>query len=848
MLKFLACALTFVALLSGGPSQAKGPARTQLSAAQAQTPAPPPAAPEVAPPIAAGPEAPEPAPAGPELDKIHAALKQIETNLDRHNLTDPELVAFRQLIDPVADSAHAIIGRLEPRLAAIQTRLDQLGPKPDDKSEPESPAVTAERADQQKSYDGVNELLKHARLIAVQAQQTATQIAARRRALFTRSLFVRTSSITSATFWIDVWREAPEHLGAVQSVFRNWINGINNRLDGHRLLFYWGSVALIFLLYAPLARLARRVLARSPDAKDPGRFLKILGAWWVALTLAAPPIAAVYVISAVFDAFNLSNARLEPFFLALSDGVFRVAITVGIARGLFAPTRPNWRLPKLSTPVCERVARVAISVAAIVSLTRASEALNDVVGASLAFSVALRGLGALIGAITLGVGLWGIGGAAAADEAAGDCLGPDLTGQRDWFGLLRVLAWTITLAVVVSILTGYAAFGSFLLDQVALTGWVGCLWFMSTVLIDEAIATGLKPTSRISQRLVASSGLRRGSLEVLAILMGGVMKLALFIIAAYLILAPWGVQSADVPSDFRAAFFGFKVGDVTISLSSIAMAVLIFGLSYAAIHTLQRWFNSSLMPLLGLDSGLSNSIKTSLGYVGFVIAAGLALSYLGLNVEKLAIVAGALSVGIGFGLQSIVNNFLSGLILLWERAVRVGDWIVVGSDQGFVRKINVRSTEIETFDLAQVIIPNSSLITGVVKNLVRNDRTGRLTIPLTVAGTADPERVREVLIAVAKTHELVLKLPAPQILFMGMSANALDFELRAYVGDVEKLFRVRSDLHFEIFKRFKAEGFFVGAAPEPTKIQIQGLDHFEKFQKPISDFASDLPLRSAANR
>jgi len=315
-----------------------------------------------------------------------------------------------------------------------------------------------------------------------------------------------------------------------------------------------------------------------------------------------------------------------------------------------------------------------------------------------------------------------------------------------------------------------------------------------------------------------------------------------------LALAPWGVQSADVPSDFRTAFFGFKVGDVTISLASIIMSVAIFGLSYAAILTVQRWFNTQLLPHFSLDSGLNNSIKTSLGYIGFVVAAGLALSYLGLNVEKLALVAGALSVGIGFGLQSIVNNFLSGLILLWERAVRVGDWIVVGADQGFVRKINVRSTEIETFDLAQVIIPNSSLITGVVKNLVRNDRTGRLVIPLTVAGTADPERVREVLIAVAKTHELVLKMPAPQILFTGMSASALDFELRAYVADVEKMFRVRSDLHFEIFKRFKAEGFFIGAAPEPTKIQIAGIEQLEKYQKSAGDFAPEPPLRSAANR
>ena len=117
---------------------------------------------------------------------------------------------------------------------------------------------------------------------------------------------------------------------------------------------------------------------------------------------------------------------------------------------------------------------------------------------------------------------------------------------------------------------------------------------------------------------------------------------------------------------------------------------------------------------------------------------------------------------------------------MWERAVRVGDWIVVGGDQGFVRRINVRSTEIETFDRAQVIIPNSSLITGVVTNLVRNDRTGRVVIPLTVATSADPEQVREVLIAIAKANQLVLTIPAPQILFTGMSTSVAQFRAACF--------------------------------------------------------------------
>ncbi|MGH6800141.1 MAG: mechanosensitive ion channel family protein, partial [Methylocella sp.] len=363
------------------------------------------------------------------------------------------------------------------------------------------------------------------------------------------------------------------------------------------------------------------------------------------------------------------------------------------------------------------------------------------------------------------------------------------------------------------------------------------------------IGAGFTPTARVGRRLVTSIGFNRNSLELAGVLLSGGIRLALFVVAAVLVLAPWGLQSSDVPIDFGTAFFGFKVGEVTISPFSIFIAIGLFALAFGIFHAVLQWVDSKLFPHMNFDLGLRNSIRTSLAYLGFLVAVGLALSYLGLNFEKLAIVAGALSVGIGFGLQSIVNNFVSGLILLWERAVRVGDWIVVGGDQGFVRRINVRATEIETFDRAQVIIPNSSLVTGVVTNLVRNDRTGRLAISLTVAASADPEKVREVLFAIAKSHELVLKIPAPQILFTGMSPGTLNFELRVFVGDVETSVRVRSDLHFEIFRRFKEEKFFDTPAPGATKVELVSFEHLESLAKPFDEISTaNRPKRGAPGR
>ena len=535
MLKYLACLTGLVALLAIAPAR-EAPAKqapvqkqdkAQAPAAipgpangQTSQPAGPPAPPRPAPPAQA--------PIGPALDKLSASLKQIEASLERHDLTDADLQALRQQIDPISDAVAGVLDRLTPDLARIKARLDQLGPKPDDSAPPENPAVTAERAGQQKLYNDTDELSKRARLLGVEADQTGATVTARRRTLFTRSLFARAASIANPALWAGVWHEAPGYAAAIKAVFSEWFDDIDNRLDGQRILVFSGVLALILLLCLPRSWLARRLLERSPAIPEPSRFHKILGAWWVALVIAVPAIAMLYIIGLVFQAFDLTNARLQSFMQASGEAVIRISAAAGLARGLFAPARPNWRLPKLGDPVAAGIVRAAISLACIVSLTRLFEALNDIVGASLPVAVAMRGLAAIMGAIMLGVELWRFGNSA----SAGDCLGPEVAKQRDWFDLLRVAAWAVTFAISGSVLIGYVAFGSFLLDQFFRVCVISCALFMLIVLAEEAISEGLTPTTRLGHRLITSIGFNRNSLELTGVLFAGLIRLVLFVVAA----------------------------------------------------------------------------------------------------------------------------------------------------------------------------------------------------------------------------------------------------------------------------------------------------------------------------
>ncbi len=605
--------------------------------------------------------------------------------------------------------------------------------------------------------------------------------------------------------------EASRDLGAARSMSADWFTALGANLTGLRGIVFWALLVLVVGSYWPVSWLARRVILRSERAKTPNPLQKILVAWQV-LFAAGLPIAAAAAIGAIFEGFGLIDTT-QSLPRAIFIAVVRVAVTAGIAQALLAPGRQNWRLVKIDDETCEHVRRTVLAVAVLVSVSRVVESFADAVGASWTAQTMLRGLGAFLAAVVIAASLW-IG--QAPDDETEEIFGPRTGAAQDWFGLLRIVLWIAVVAILTAVLTGFMGLGRFLVNQIIWVGVVGAVTAMLVVLVDQTARVGLIPTTQFGRSLMLTTGLRRGSFEQLTILLSGVIRVVVFVVAALIALAPWGVQSDDVPAYLHAAFLGFKIGSVTISLSRVVFAFVIFTAGYAATRTVERWLDVNFLPHTRLDQGLRNAIKTSFGYIGRILALGFALGYLGFDFGKLAIVAGALSVGIGFGLQSIVNNFVSGLILLWERAIRVGDWISVGPNEGYVRRINVRSTEIETFDRAAVVIPNSDLVAGIVKNFVRTDRTGRIQISLAVNAAADPEKARKVLLDIAKTNKLVLQKPPPQVVFAEITSAAFRFELYCYIADVGTIANVKSDLNFEIYRRFKAEDLF--AAPAPTLV------------------------------
>lgn len=751
-------------------------------------------------------------------------IERVEAALQREGLTREDLARLRRDIEPLDEAAQQVITTVTPQLAAAEARLRQLGEAPKQGESSETDVVAQERARQTALVSDYQDLVKQARVIVVRVEQALARIGERRRELFANAIFEQRRSALSPSLWLDFVSSLPVATDRLSLLATDWAGNLRANQQDNRV---WMALLLvgIFLIVAGLIReFIKRIAGRDPNVASPSNLSKSVRAGWAALTIAVVPSVAIALFYTLIKRLITMPSRVDTLLTSIVDSLPPVFVALGLVIAMLAPHRPNWRLIELPTSAAVRISGYAILAVMVFQTDDLLEKASNVLFVPDAFATFKGIVASLLVAVLFALSLRAIRRATAAqpeDEAKQTMM------RWRW---LQALLWLIVIAIPIAALLGYQALARFLSFQLVSGSIALAILYLLLVVTDNLLTIGLQEENRFSKILTQGLSLRQRTIEQTGIVLSGLIRLILIVLAASFLLTPWGLESRDLSKWIQKAFFGFQIGDLTISLSSILLAAAIFLIGVLVTRAVQRWLENRFLPRTRLDIGVRNSVKTAFGYVGLILAAIIGFSYLGLDLSNLAIVAGALSVGIGFGLQSVVNNFVSGLILLAERPIKTGDWIVVGADEGYVQKISVRSTQIETFDRATVIVPNSDLISGVVKNWMHTNNMGRIRVPIGVSYDCDPEQVRELLMSCATDHKDVLRYPAPRVYFMSFGASSLDFELRVYIGNIDNSLTVGSDLRFAVFKCLKENGIEI---PYPQQdIHIRDIERIEQALAP----------------
>ncbi|MDH3580374.1 MAG: DUF3772 domain-containing protein [Hyphomicrobiales bacterium] len=740
-------------------------------------------------------------------------LERIENIVSRPGLDEGALTRFGVELEKLRATIAATSGKWRQSASSTKQQLDKLGPapKPEEASEPE--AAGKERKKLSALATQIDGAIRTADVLAVRANQLGERLHELRRSLFLRQLFDRTQSPLSAGLWQRASEDASVGWNALANFLGNWLKSVED--------LPWVGVAIAagIAVWASLKLVARRLIARfrPPVAEAPPYLRRAGSAVRVMVARAAPALAGAGIIYSLAWAFGMLRGRMDSLALAALLSFSLVVAVMVLVRTALAPRQPEWRILPASDAGAMRIWWLGGGLAVLYGLDLFLAELTRLLGMPLSLTIAQSVVTTGAFAVLLG---------ATVSTRLVDGTSDDAGKLSPVWHLIRIVLWLLVLAILASAILGYVALARFLATQVVVTGSLLALFYLSHVAIEEYSAGLMTPETRIGRWAAAQSEWSEQRQERWALFISLLLHILLLLVAIPLLLLQWGFDWLYVRMWIGTLFTGVQLGSWRISVGTVLLALVVFVVGIIATRVFQRWLNVGFLERGKFNKGARGAVLTAVGYLGFTIAAIVAISFLGLDFSSIAIVAGALGVGIGFGLQSIVNNFVSGLILLAERRINVGDWIIVGGEEGFVRNINIRATEIETFDRNFVIIPNSELITQSVKNWMLRHRRARVLIEVGVAYDSDPEKVKEVMLECARQHPHVTDLHKTGVWFMNFGDSALIFRLKTFVSDIDHLLDVRSDLRYAIFAGFREAGIQI---PFPQRdLHLKDIDRLER--------------------
>lgn len=715
-----------------------------------------------------------------QLDQIEIEIVKADGTVERAD-DDNVLIGARASLLDLQPKIDEIIKPVQDQLASLNSQLDTLGKEPAN-GETESPQVAAERKDVKARRQELRIVTTRAKELTQKIDTIFEEIAKQRRKIFTSRLYHR--SPVTIDLLASISGDSITTFARFQSKLRTWYAAkVAPNPQPFAIIMAFFVILLAWTIV--LSKRAKSYL--SSNATRLNALLRPFVSTIVPSGLLALALALGYW---AIDFAALFTTELRLFVRTLFVVIFCVSFALRLSHALFAPNNPELRLLPISSFAAKRMQVLVSTLAIVHALDYMARQLGQLVNASLAFTIGNSFLAAVLIALLL------LALARVRDERE-DQVSRSLP---PWVRIPLLLA---SIAIILAAVAGYIGLARFMAQQLVVTGTILVTTFLGYLLSHEVGKPGVLANTRLGQWMQQRFSMDESDLDQYALFAGigffGVVLLA----AIPAILLQWGSRIEDLVAWVRQAIIGIQIGSFKFSLASLFFGILIFVLGLVLTRLFQRWLGSAILERTRADNGVKDSIRTGIGYVGIALSVFLGITGAGVDLGSLAIVAGALSLGIGFGLQNVVSNFVSGLIMLVERPIKVGDFVQASGFSGTVSKISVRATEINTIHNQTIIIPNADFINSPVGNWTHKIRSGRVDIPIGVAYGSDLELVRKILLEIAHDHDNVLKRPEPFVFFEGFGDSSINFQLRIHVNDYTIYPRVQTDLLFAIDHAFR---------------------------------------------
>lgn len=748
-------------------------------------------------------------------------LEQVAADVAAPVLTTSRAKTLNTQIADVIASARQAGDAAVARIKPLRTELAALGPPPEPDEPPELPDIADQRKTISESVATLEARVKQAELAIARANELSQAVAARR---LQRSIEKLLKSYPLPLAPRTIRTSVPEFLGNLAHLAQSPFTWWQDLSDDQREDILLPRFAVVVLLAIGIGWAVRRALllwiGRDIAIEHPTYTRRLTGAIAAALAHGIVPslILGGFLYRAL-DERSVITGLFSDAFIAFCIVAIMFTLAWALPRAVLAPELPAWRLLSISPEHARAISRRITYLAAVFAIdlffglsSRSLVISDELISLYSLITNSFEAVGML--ALVQGV-LWTTDDSVVTSETEEKTA--ESAGATRFWTILRRVVGLVAIAVFISAVIGYANLSRYLSQNLVVSGMMIGALVLLRGFCRELVGMALR-----SRPLRVGLGIPHRSRNRTKFWARALLDLTIYASGLLLALVIWGVPLSEVWGWTSKALSGFTVGNVTISITDIVVAILIFLAITALTRGAQRIMTERVFPQTSLDAGVRNSLSAGLGYVGIAIAATLAVSALGLDLANIALIAGALSVGIGFGLQNIVSNFVSGLILLIERPIKVGDWIVVGGHEGHVKQINVRATEIETFQRASVIVPNSELLSTAVVNWTHKDRYGRAEVSVGVAYGSDVDNVMEVLRACLTAHPDILSWPEPSVVFQNFGDSSLDFDVRGYIANVSRRIHVQSELRIGINRALAEAGIEI---PFPQRdVHIKNLD------------------------